>query len=345
LVVTWAKRCPNGVLRTYVNSKGDAKIQIENLATYDHGLTALLMANDVTDRLSSFSLKSEAVVASRTRLAAMGSVESARRGAKAFLAVADHTGSYPESLYDISSSPHPDVRQWDGFHSLARQMLQLATVGPEKGRSAAKVVLDSFATVLWELFKNTHDWARSGADGRPLQRSIRALRIESYSDTHEKHLEMTADEPRLQEYLQHPRMRREGGRSRVIEVSVLDSGPGLAARALLRTPTVASAPTGSIAREYSAVVDCLRTHFSTSSDSYRGDGLHQVFLMLDALKGFVRIRTGRLALCRDFIRDPYFPANETEPFLVDWQTGTADPVAAAPVEGTVLTMLFPVSYE
>jgi len=345
LVVTWAKRHPSGALRTYVNSKDEAKTQIENLVTYDHGLTALLMAGEVTDRTGNLSLKTESLLASRHRLMAMGTLKGATRGSKAFLATADHTGVYPESLYDISSSPNPEVRQWDGFRSLAQQMLLIATVGPEK-QKPTNAVIDNFGTVLWELFKNTHDWARSGSDGNPLQRSIRALRIEHYSHMHEKHLEMTADEPRLNAYLLHPKMKRADGRSRMIEVSVLDSGPGLAARALRRNAAAHSAPSSySISQEYAAVVDCLRTHFSTSAESHRGDGLHQVFLMLHALRGFVRIRTGRLAVCRDFVRDPYVPSHTAEPFLLDWQTGSIEPSEASAVEGTVITMLFPVAYD
>ncbi len=345
LIVTWAKRNPRSCLRTYVTAASEAKAQIENLAKYDHGLMALLMAVRVSDRAGKVDLGIASVAATRGRLRAMEGVAGATRGAKTFLAVADHTGIFPSSLYDLASSPNPVVRQWAGFRSIASQLLLIATVGPEKQKLTDETI-DRFGGVLWELFKNTHDWARNSVSGQPLSRSVRALRVEHYSHLHEKHLEMTSDEPRLSEYLSHPGMMRPGGRSRLVEVSILDSGPGLAARALEKRPSIRSeSPATSAVEEYAAVVDCLRTHFSTSADTHRGDGLHQVFMMLDGLHGFLRIRTGRLALSRDFIKDPYRPSQAGEPFLLDWQTGLPSPTATTSVEGMTMTMLFPVAYD
>jgi hypothetical protein len=61
------------------------------------------------------------------------------------------------------------------------------------------------------------------------------------------------------------------------------------------------------------------------------------------LRGYLRVRSGRLALERDFVRDPYQPdVDETEPWLGDWGSGSRSPTLAPSVAGTLFTTLIPI---
>ena len=104
--------------------------------------------------------------------------------------------------------------------------------------------------------------------------------------------------------------------------------------------------------EYAACLRCLKKWKSTSGQSHRGIGLARVMRNLTALRGFWRIRTGRLSLCRNFLQDPYehkqLPTRpslfDDDPGLVDWYTGSPDRLThLSRAEGVLLTMLVPLS--
>jgi hypothetical protein len=65
--------------------------------------------------------------------------------------------------------------------------------------------------------------------------------------------------------------------------------------------------------------------------------------LLSAHSGFLRIRTGRLNLYRDFITHPYDdnPENTREPFFHDW-TGTETVREYGKASGVLLSFFFPV---
>ena len=126
-------------------------------------------------------------------------------------------------------------------------------------------------------------------------------------------------------------------------MSLFDSGPGLAQRWLGKSIR----PHDSIDNEYDAVISCLNLHGTTSSDTDRGLGLDVVMDTLSLVRGFLRIRTGRLSLYRDFVEHPFKAGINNappEPFLVDWNTQSMQVERMAPVEGTLLTMLIPVEF-
>jgi hypothetical protein len=65
---------------------------------------------------------------------------------------------------------------------------------------------------------------------------------------------------------------------------------------------------------------------------------------LSDLRGFFRVRTGRLSLYRDFVARPYEGADtEAASGLIDW-SGRAGGLNGMPsVEGVLYTMLIPIS--
>jgi hypothetical protein len=125
----------------------------------------------------------------------------------------------------------------------------------------------------------------------------------------------------------------------ILEFSVLDSGPGFVG-SWLRKPVD---PQGDIDVEYRAVLECLRSGHSTARNPNRGLGLTDVLRALRALNGFIRIRTNRICLYRDFHMLPTARLSETEAVLMDWQKGVSSkPSALGPVTGATVSVLIPV---
>src|SRR5688572_16229000 len=63
LIITWARRTPEGALRMHAISRDEARTRLPRLATFDHGAVALLMAADVRDRNGRMRLDVEAAAA------------------------------------------------------------------------------------------------------------------------------------------------------------------------------------------------------------------------------------------------------------------------------------------
>jgi hypothetical protein len=148
-----------------------------------------------------------------------------------------------------------------------------------------------------------------------------------------------------------------GKRPTFLEVSIFDSGIGLAQR----KHGGVIPDTMDVDAERALVIDCLTEHGTSSADDTEGIGLYHTLKLLTKRRGFMRYRGGRLSLCRDFAEQPYLPEKydtratriaQRSPradtlfrrrmaFLVDWSTSQLDATAMPRVEGALFTFLLP----
>lgn len=342
-IATWARRNPRGRLRTYIVRSG-LESGLRTLLDSEHGLFAILMAPAVVDAQGD-DIVLEARHMAIQRLDQISSFNGARRGSQATIAAADHTSrNSPRALYASADSlVGSTLRKEAGMVQLVRQFSELTQVGAGSKRDLLYSA-EPIAQILHELLDNTHRYARHGADGLTvIQPSVRLVRAEAIGQSLQLLTERAEDQPVLRKYLMHPSHRSALHSDstvpdirRFLEITVLDTGPGIAARRLLELglsmePTVES--------EFAALTDCLRKHVTTSSNASRGLGLEHVQSTLTRLRGFIRIRTGRIELTRDFVSSPYSPAEDQ---TSKWMPA-ADPRTSLRecTEGTVVTMLIP----
>lgn len=199
-----------------------------------------------------------------------------------------------------------------------------------------EVETDVIAGLLKELFSNTHVHARTDLNGTFYRRSARgilfALRpVDTPHDSHAGGLKV------LREY--YASMADASARPRVefLEISVFDSGPGLAARALGK-PVEQAMP---INQEYDLVRGCFLKNFTTQSDPSHGLGLPRVMQALKACGGFMRLRTGRLSLCKWFpprTNNVQFSPDDAR--FID-AGGDGEIKSYAPVTGASFSILIP----
>lgn len=342
-LITWSKKNPSGRIVTYISRQEDAERHLKNLVVQDHGLTGIVEAADVVMQDQKTSVRTQAREFADVRIEAMeASVEKAARGPKVFLLCEDATSkAFLSAFYFPTGSPDKDIRGFEDFGELARALL-LRTA---KFNPSAKAVpvhnANQLGIILHELFENTHLWARKECDGTWVKRSIRGLRFQLHNMTEAEFRRSAMESPPLLGYLSRLQP-RPLGRHWLVEMSIFDSGPGLAqrireGRLAIRDP---------ITKEYDAVIDCLRLHSTSSLQSHRGIGLYLVLNMLSDLRGFLRVRTGRLALYRDFSESRYdVTPTSKEPFMLDWSSSN-DTIHEYPrAEGTLLTMFVPISSE
>lgn len=343
LLLTWARRCPGNRILLYPNTK------LENFIKYDHGLVAALLGNPVYERGANICLTSAIDPLLRRRLKAMQTVDGAQRGQKVFFVCADHANHFaPRRLHHPSIAPSFELRKSDDdFGDFARDVLN-AIVRERLSRRIRfdeQIVMD-MGSVLKELLQNAEDWGTRDAEESGLVPSIRGMRLEQHSHSHNLHEDFVTGIPVLQQYLAHPEVAGTGPQQEIVEVSVFDGGPGIVARRMKLDGLAWDCHRGTnidVRIEHDQMVQCIRLHYSSNPGTHRGVGLDQVMQMLSKLRGFLRIRSGRLALQRDFVAEPYHGTMKEEPFLSDW-TGLHEPVEAPMIVGTAFTMLFPVRF-
>ncbi|MFJ0454073.1 hypothetical protein [Bordetella bronchiseptica] len=101
----------------------------------------------------------------------------------------------------------------------------------------------------------------------------------------------------------------------MLEITVYDTGPGLAKRWATQHAPSADVQTISIEEEIDYVKACFEMHATTKQSRGFGQGLNSSLEALKALGAFLSLRTGRLFLHQDFSK-PGTTKFSPEP----WQT-------------------------
>ena len=347
-LLTWTKRFPEGRLITYAQNTLEAKKQLPNLIAQDHGLIAVLSANDVltVDRQTSVGEIAFETAANRLNQAFDMKVRASPVGRGISLLCVDDRPflSKRSNIFTRDYSRHPELynswatlarafKSYDDFVDLAHHLL----IRPMKGDGIPPTqnIVEGFGVILYELFKNTEDWATRDLANVPIPRSIRGIRCEYVYYWKEQLMKGIENVAPLQAYINYDAYPAKSGRKLYAELSVFDSGLGLARR-WLKDKFSAEL---SIATEYEAIYNCFGYHGSSKSGSQFGRGLHRTLQLLTELNGFLWIRTGRLSLFRNLVQNPY--VGDTVPYLYDWTTNSIDPTKRCSVEGTTITILVP----
>jgi hypothetical protein len=354
LIATWSTRHANATLVTHIQTDEDPKGQLTKLATRPFGFSAIWLADSITDRHGERDLKVDANSCSEPQFASMWRGNDSRSGhrslfgsddpyvapfvsgvgAQVFLICVDHDRWAIPQCYFADKT----LRGRDDFVALARASITRATKGSHDSPISPDLY-GAFGAIFHELFKNTHEHARHDLDGALLRRSVRGIIVNRRAWTHEKVESVVSEAPPLREFT---RSQCAAGRDeylRWLEISVFDSGIGLAAHWMRDRWTDAT----TVQDELMACEECLQRWASSTDKPHKGVGLHEVATMMSRLKGFMRIRSGRLSLFRNFGAVPVDEESTNPVKLFDWTTQTTSPTVMAPVAGVLFTLLIPVA--
>jgi hypothetical protein len=168
--------------------------------------------------------------------------------------------------------------------------------------------LESIGSLLYELFKNTDEHATTDENGRLYAKSLRAVMAKFVQLSPESTEEnVVSSDPSLTKYLAATFANRRSAdnamassaQTQLLELTVLDTGPGLAKRWLSRYG-IDEKQEISIDEEVDIVHKCFALHATTKSTNASGGGLSHVVGVLSQLKAYMRLRTGRICLVQDF---------------------------------------------
>ncbi|MBF9255731.1 hypothetical protein I2I11_20705 [Pontibacter sp. 172403-2] len=203
-------------------------------------------------------------------------------------------------------------------------------------------ILEDLQSILWELMKNTDEHATMDYLNKvDLTPNVRGAFLKIQRSSKGKFIEGAKSHVGLVNFYESS---LEDDNNFILEISVFDSGPGLAKRFLGKDWTNSL----SIQNEVAAIKKCLikgASSVTTLKGINKGFGLDNVLQLLSKKRGFLKIRTGRTCLYRDLISTPYTEASSFESVeLKDWESSSANAFTEMwHSEGTVITMAYPLN--
>jgi hypothetical protein len=228
-----------------------------------------------------------------------------------------------------------------GFN-LFRAFQKIGTFNVQVFRNSIKDNLSAFDGIIHELFYNTHEHARTNEDGHNLYPNIRALYLKFHKKQPLKYIEQYRNSPSIVEYFQSDFQMNKSDELYFVEISVVDSGPGFAKRFLN-----VSEYNFSIEDEVEVIKKCLYRHNTSAkglASETKGVGLDRVLQTLDR-KGFIRIKSGRVDICRNMVSNNYeHPLNPEEIVVKDWKNNNADFIEHPAAQGSLISILYPLEY-
>ena len=204
--------------------------------------------------------------------------------------------------------------------------------------------------VINELMQNTHDWARTTYDNENyISPNIRACSVNvflenrlatdnSYDHIHE-YLKFIYESKKEDIYSPERQIKLEFTNEKVgiCEISILDTGPGMARRWLQKDYNEIEKD-----EERLAVVECFNKYFTsdnTSRTQLRGRGLSNVIGII-GFSGLIRVRTGHTLLLRNFFRDKV-KHQELQKGSIDFKLAEE---GLPLISGTTISILYPFVY-
>lgn len=197
--------------------------------------------------------------------------------------------------------------------------------------------------IVYELMKNTFEWAKDNDRGIPFDPNIRGLLIKFYKKTRIKLIEEYNGNAAVCNYFKNDLIKEnDKGELYFLEISVFDSGAGFVQK-------YKSLNEDTTLNDVDIIKKCLIKHNTSAKglDKFdKGLGLDRILNILNG-KGFFRIKTGNNCLYRNLISNKLKP-NETnavdEMELFDWKTNDKNTFTQYEyASGSVITIIYPLS--
>ncbi|MBU2915964.1 hypothetical protein [Reichenbachiella agariperforans] len=252
---------------------------------------------------------------------------------------------YPKFFYNTSTLDVSNEKKFSGIiqdaftNVFLKKTSEVITSG----------VVNELSSIAFELFHNTDSWAKTDFEtGQKYKFNCRGAEISILEDITNQEIQnedvfasfcksLTIEKLDRIEYKQQALIPNLSAKKiGLFEISIFDNGPGLSVQWLKKDlDKVASND------EYDAILKCFKKHMTSDPSvkaPFRGNGLSRV---IDIIKnrGFIRVRSGRMDLSRNFFQFELNKNQEKESLNFDGKETTK-----SPVRGTIITVLYPFIY-
>jgi|TARA_R100000479_G_scaffold51000_2_gene23981 hypothetical protein len=207
-----------------------------------------------------------------------------------------------------------------------------------------KNIKRSFSKIVYELMKNTFEWAKADVDDVPFDPNIRGVLIKFNKRKRSTLVENFKSNKGVSEYFNNEVLKENNqGELYFLEISVFDSGAGFISKYRSLNDNASKFS------DIEVVKKCMIKHNTSSKGLNKGDkgiGLDKILRIISG-KGLIRIKTGNKCVYRNLITEPYLAINRKnveKMKLYDWSNDSdVNYTNYEPVSGSVVTIIFPLS--
>ncbi|MFC7298081.1 hypothetical protein [Herminiimonas aquatilis] len=284
---------------------------LHTLAQEPYGMTALYFIPTISlgpdSNLASRSALEHAVP--RIRAMQEGNFLDSMHGRGAFLSC--FAGAKNEFLLPFYSRGTRDsLRGREEFSRLTEQLIDACA--PTALRQLPSRHIKALSLLVYELFRNTDEHAQDDVNGIPYRRNARGILVKHITYSGEslsanatgqdinQNMFMLRTLSNQKRHTDTDGNVRSASDVTLIELTVFDTGPGLAKRWLSKTKPDLEMKDLSVEEEVALVKACFTQHATTKDNYESGHGLDLVVNCLHELNAFLRLRTGRVCLVQDF---------------------------------------------
>ncbi|MDV6348824.1 ATP-binding protein [Nitrosomonas sp. Is35] len=301
-IATWSRSHNKNRLFPYSQKAG--VLSYAKLLHQPHGLIACYMAPYIVDSKWNTLKKSEVLAQAASYIEAMQTSKLRETMNARGAILACFAGARNEFLIPLYE--RPDVQGLRGirdFELLTQRLIKCCA--PSTLRYLPETHIQTISLLIRELFENTNDHATTDECGReycwdyPNVRSIVAKYI-AFNPKDTGSINALSDAPH---HMFYQKALLDYTATRIIdflEVTVIDSGPGIAKRWLSHIDPNACAENILIDEEEKLVREAFKLGKTTKNIRGTGVGLDTVIKSLVKLKAFLQLRTGRLCLYQNF---------------------------------------------
>ena len=308
LVLTWAQRSDSPRARTYIDNLRPDAYRKFVLPLY--GFAAAYFSHSITPRGIEDNIRMDLMRCSSDRIIAMseGDLRKTAKGRKVeFILVRGARNEFHSLLYERTPTPKElkDREQHgrlvvdsNGMSNLLWRCLReypLVSASYEHEYLIKQLNRkdNPLGQLLYESFKNTAEHAYLDINGKPPSRGMRSVTIAVQQvdrDEFKPSAVISSEWPAAAAYFERLRGKYRSPHDRkhidVLEISILDSGPGF-----VRTISRTQAEDQESPDEVSLVARCFKKHQSAKSGPSSGIGLSRILESIHDLNGFMRLRT------------------------------------------------------
>ncbi|MEA3237799.1 hypothetical protein OP492_24390 [Pseudomonas mosselii] len=338
---TWARN--SSTRNVYIKETGGGvEGRVDELLSKPHKFCSSMLARNIFIEGRDQSLRPLINAAARDAIEKQGrSKTGQQRGGLCWFALVDHsTKGFDRNFYLHSHDKKPAVRGQLQFRSLISAMVDKSTSIMGGAKPLRDEESDYLGRAFYELFLNTHEHGSRDVDKdswlKPGMRFIYTNGVNLPSSSVEARGATSGAMNSYFSAIHELPLERQ----RFIEISIVDSGLGYQGRWRADQPGAEADSVTSLDNEYDIFKRCFTFRQTSSGKSSKGFGLPVVMERLTRLRAFMRVRSGRLSLYRDFVSDPFKGGEHCE--FVDWQTQERGAkTEMAPVSGVAITFLIP----
>ncbi|MFK5948539.1 MAG: hypothetical protein QM500_07200 [Methylococcales bacterium] len=332
------------IIKPSIKTKNDA---LEDIIAQPHKFTALMMAKQTElPNEEEPNVRREVNQLAKVAIEKQPSaIYGQNRGRLCWYSFVDHsTKGFDRNFYDIAPGYHPSPKSIEQITSIIKSMVEQSSKVAGGGVLPRQESINNLGRMFYELFINTHEHGSRDVDRKtwikPATRLIYTYGINLTDNAINNAVDQDVN---FKNYISRLSITKNSTR-RFVEISIVDSGLGYCGRWLADHPEEGNLKDIDISQQYQILKKCFQFRSSSTKNEIKGNGLSAVMANLTSLNGFMKIRSNKLSVFRDFANQP-FTSNEEDSFdFCDWETNEicSNSLTEHPeLRGVAITVLIP----